>query len=127
MQLEVSEDAPGGHEGAGHAGQDLPAAQVAGAAGLRRPRGLLDELAVDLVPQRPQLLARLQDALDDGHRVGHALQVLQGVEHLQGLLLQRCAAPVPSHWERKRENSEGNVKVKVKGQLWESFCSFFFL
>lgn len=97
VQLEVSEDAPGGHEGAGHAGQDLPAAQVAEAARLRRPRGLLDELAVDLVPQRSQLLACLQDALDDGHWVGHALQVLQGAEHLQGFFLQRGAAPVPSH------------------------------
>lgn len=97
MQLEVSEDAPGGHEGAGHAGQDLPATQVAWAAGLRRPRGLLDELAVDLVPQRPQLLARLKNALDDWHRVSHALQVLQGTEHLQSFLLQCCAVPVPSH------------------------------
>lgn len=76
MELEVSEDAPGWDEGAGHAGQYLPAAQVPGAAGLRRPRRLLDQLAEELVPQRSELLAGLQDALDDGHRVGHALQVL---------------------------------------------------
>lgn len=112
MQLEISQDAPGGHEGAGHAGQDLPAAQVACAAGLRRPRRLLDELAVDLVPQRPQLLARLQDALDDGHWVGHAIQVLQGAEHLQGFLLQRGAVPIPSHWERRRVGSQGNSRSR---------------
>lgn len=92
MELEISEDAPGRDEGAGHAGEDLPVAQVPGAAGLRRPRGLLDELAVELISQRFELLARLQDALDDGHRVSHTLQVLQRAEHLQGFVLQGCVA-----------------------------------
>lgn len=94
MELEVSEDAPGRDERAGHAGQDLPAAEVAGASGLRRPRGLLDQLAEELVPQRFELLAGLQDALDDGHRVGHALQVLQRAEHFEGFGLQRRVASV---------------------------------
>lgn len=94
VELEVSEDAPGRDEGAGHAGQDLPAAEVPGAGGLRRPHRLLDQLAVELVPQRSELLAGLQEALDDGHRVGHALQVLQRAEHFEGFVLQRRVAPV---------------------------------
>lgn len=94
VELEVSEDAPGRDEGAGHAGQDLPAAEVPGAAGLRRSRRLLDQLAEELVPQRFELLAGLQDALDDGHRVGHALQVLQRAEHFEGFVLQRRVACV---------------------------------
>lgn len=94
VELEVSEDAPGRDEGAGHAGQDLPAAEVPGAARLRRPRRLLDQLAEELVPQRFELLAGLQDALDDGHRVGHALQVLQRAEHFEGFVLQRRVASV---------------------------------
>lgn len=94
VELEVSEDAPGWDEGAAHAGQDLPTAEVPGAARLRRPCRLLDQLAVELVPQRFELLARLQDALDDGHRVGHALQVLQRAEHFEGFVLQRRVASV---------------------------------
>lgn len=95
MELEVSEDAPGRYEGAGHAGHDLPAAEVPRAAGLRRPCRLLDQLAVELISQRFELLAGLQDALDDGHRVGYALQVLQRAEHLEGFLLQRGVTSVP--------------------------------
>lgn len=94
VELEVSEDAPGRDEGAGHAGQDLPAAEVPGASGLRRSRRLLDQLAVELVPQLFELLARLQDALDDGPGVGHALQVLQRAEHLECFVLERRVVPV---------------------------------
>lgn len=94
MELEVSEDAPGGDEGAGHAGQDLPAAEVPRAARLRRPRRLLDQLTEELVPQGFELLAGLQDALDDGDRVSHALQVLQRAEHFEGFFLQRRVASV---------------------------------
>ncbi len=95
VKLEVSEDAPGWDEGAGHAGQDLPAAEVPGAAGLRRPCRLLDQLAEELVPQRFELLAGLQDALDNGYWVGYALQVLQRAEHFEGFILQRRVASVP--------------------------------
>ena len=93
VELEVSQDAPGGQEGAGHAGEDLPAADVPGAAGLGGACGLFHQLAVQLVPQRLQILARLQQTLDQRHRVRHALQVLQGAEHLQSLLLQGGVAP----------------------------------
>lgn len=92
VELEVSEDAPGGDEGAGHAGQDLPDAEVCRAPWLVGPRGLFDQLTVELVPQGAELLARLQDPLDDGHQVGHALQVLQRAEDFQGFVLQRGVA-----------------------------------
>lgn len=92
MELEVSKDAPCRDECAGHAGEDLPVAQVARAAGLWRPCGLLDELAVELISQWFELLARLQDALNDGHGVSHALQMLQRAEHLEGFILQGCVA-----------------------------------
>lgn len=93
MELEVSEYAPRGDKGAGHAGQDLPAAEVPKTPGLRRPCGLFDELAVELVTQSFELLAGLQDALDDGDRVSHSIQVLQRAEHLEGFVLQSRVAP----------------------------------
>lgn len=93
MELEVSEYAPRGDKGAGHAGQDLPAAEVPRTARLRRPCGLFDQLAVELITQRFELLTRLQDALDDGNRVSHSVQVLQGAEHLEGFVLQSRVAP----------------------------------
>lgn len=94
VELQVSEDAPCGDERAGHAGQDLPAAEVSGAARLWRTSRLLDKLAEELVPQRFELLAGLQDTLDYGHWVSHALQVLQRAEHFEGFFLQRCVASV---------------------------------
>lgn len=94
MELEVSEDAPGRDEGAGHAGQDLPAAEVPRASWLRRSCRLLDQLTVELIPQWFELLTGLQNALDDGHRVSHALQVLQRAEHLESFLLERRIASV---------------------------------
>lgn len=105
MELEVSEDAPGGDEGAGHAGQDPPDAEVAGASRLRRARRLFDQLTVELVPQGAELLARLQDPLDDGHRVGHALQVLQRAEDFEGFALQRGVAPAPCGWRKHRQST----------------------
>lgn len=95
MELQISEDAPAGDEGAGHAGQDLPLAEVAGAVGLRRPGRLLDQLTVELVPQGFELLARLQDALDDGDGVCHPVQMLERAEDLEGFLLQGGVAPAP--------------------------------
>lgn len=95
VKLQVSEDAPGWDKGAGNTGQDLPAAEVPRTAWLRWSRRLLDQLTVELIPQRLELLAGLQDALDHRHRVGHSLQVLQRAEHLEGLVLQRGVASAP--------------------------------
>lgn len=69
VELEVLEDPPAGQEGAAQAGQDLPAAQVAHAARMGHFVRLLDELAVQLVSQRPEVMSCLEDALDDGNRV----------------------------------------------------------
>lgn len=77
VELEVLEDSSAGQEGTAEAGQDLPAVKVAHTARMGHLIGLLDELAVQLVPQRPQVMPRLQDALDDGDGVGHGLQLLQ--------------------------------------------------
>ena len=77
VELEVLEDPAAGQEGAAQAGEDLPAAEVAHAARVGHLVGLLDELAVQLVSQRPEVMPRLEDALDDGNRVGHGLQLLE--------------------------------------------------
>lgn len=97
VELEVLEDPPTGQEGAAQAGEDLPAAQVARAARLRRLVGLLDELAVQLVAQRAQVVPRLQDALDYGDGVRHGLQLLEGVEDLDGFILEGGVAFVLEH------------------------------
>lgn len=98
VELEVLEDAPARQEGATEACEDLPAIQVAGTARVWDFVGLFDELAVELVTQWAQVMARLQDALDDGDGVGHGLQLLQGVEDLDGFILQCGVAFVLEHW-----------------------------
>ena len=97
MELEVLEDPSAGQEGAAQAGEDLPAAEVAHAAWVGHLVGLLDELAVQLVSQRPEVVPRLEDALDDGNRVGHGLQLLEGVVYLDGFVLKRRVALVFEH------------------------------
>lgn len=87
MEAEILEDPPAGQEGAAETRQDLPAAQVAHAARVGHFGGLLDELAVELVPQRAQVVPCLQDALDYGDGVRHGLQLLQGIEDLDGFVL----------------------------------------
>lgn len=41
-----------------------------------------------LIPERPQVLAGLQDALDDGHGVCQSLHLLQGVKNSHCLILK---------------------------------------
>lgn len=77
VELKVLEDSTARQEGAAEAREDLPAVKVAHTARMRHLGGLLDELTVQLVPQRPQVMARLQDALDDRDRVRHGLQLLE--------------------------------------------------
>lgn len=69
VKLEVAQDASARQEGAAHAGQQVPVGPVGGAVRVWHVIGLLDQLTVDLVPQRPQVLTGLQDSLDDWHRV----------------------------------------------------------
>lgn len=59
--------------------------------------GLFDELTVELVSQRAEVVPRLQDALDDGSRVRHGLQLLQGIEYLDGFILKGRVAFVLEH------------------------------
>ena len=97
MELEVAQDPAARQEGAAHAGEEVPVRAIGWAAGLGHVIGLFDELAVDLVAQRPQVLARLQDALDDGHRVQHRLHLLERVKHPHGLILQAGVALLLMH------------------------------
>lgn len=59
--------------------------------------GLFDELAVQLVSQRSEVMPGLQDALDDGNGVGHGLQLLEGIEDLDGFILKGGVAFVFEH------------------------------
>lgn len=77
VELEILEDSSARQEGTAEARQNLPAVQVAHTARVGHLIGLLDELTVQFIPQRPQVVARLQDALDDGDGVGHGLQLLE--------------------------------------------------
>lgn len=97
VELEVLEDAPAWQEGTAEARQDLPAVKVAHTARVGHLIGLLDELTVQFIPQRPQVMAGLQDALDDRDGVGHGLQLLEGVEYLDSFILEGRVAFVFKH------------------------------
>lgn len=97
VEAEVLEDAAAGQEGAAQTREDLPAAQVARAARLRHFVGLLDELTVQLISQRPEVVPRLQDALDYGDGVRHGFQLLEGIEDLDGFILKGGVAFVFEH------------------------------
>lgn len=69
MKAQVSEYAAAGHEGAAHAGQQLPVSEprVRLCLALRvraGNAGLFDELAVQLISERPEVQAGLEDSLD---------------------------------------------------------------
>lgn len=86
---------------------------VGGAVGVRHVVGLLDELAVDLVSQGPQVLTGLENPLDDWDRVRHRLHLLQRVEDLHSLVLQAGVALLLLHW--KTEQSFLPVSQSVPG------------
>ena len=92
MEAQVAQDGSAGQEGAAHAGEQVPERAIGRAVWVGHVIGLLDDLAVDLVAERAQVLTSLQDALDDGHRVGHSLHLLQRVEHLHRLILETGVA-----------------------------------
>lgn len=108
VELEVLKDGSARQEGTAEARQDLPAVQVAHTARVGHLIGLLDELAVHFIPQRPQVVPRLQDALDDGDGVGHGLQLLERIEYLDSFILEGCVAFVFEHW--KKGNQQPSLK-----------------
>lgn len=69
MEAEVAQDGTAGQEGAAHAGEQVPVGAVGRAVGLQHVIGLFDQLTVHLVSEWPQVVAGLQDALDDVHGV----------------------------------------------------------
>lgn len=54
-----------------------------------------------LVPEGPQVLAGLQDALDDGNRVCESLHLLQWVENSHRFILQTGVTLLPLHCAQK--------------------------
>lgn len=87
VELQVAQDGAVGQERAAHAREQVPVGTVSGAVGLGDVIGLFDQLTVDLIAQFSQVLAGLQDSLDDGHGIRHDLHFLQGIEDLHGLVL----------------------------------------
>lgn len=92
VEAQVLEHAGSGQEGAAHAGEKLPVAQVCGGVRGGRVAGLLHQLTVDLVPEGPQVQAGLENPLDDGNGLPGRLQLLQAVEELHGLLADGAVA-----------------------------------
>lgn len=87
VEPEVAQDASAGQEGAAHARHQLPVVQVASAVRMWHVIGLFDELAVHFITEGLQIVAGLQDALDDGYGVRHCLDFLKGVEDLHCFIL----------------------------------------
>lgn len=109
VEAQVFKHGGAGQEGAAHAGEELPVAEVCGGVGLRRAAGLLHQLAVDLVPEQPQVQTGLQHALDQRHRVPRRLQLLQTVEELHRFLPHRGVALTAVVW------GGGSTRRKVLG------------
>lgn len=102
MESQVLEHSGPRQEGAAHAGEELPVAEVCGSVRGRRVARLLHQLAVDLVAERPQVQAGLQHTLDNGNRLPCRLQLLQAVEELHGLLTHRAIAFPTVVWGERR-------------------------
>ena len=103
VEPQILEHGGPGQEGAAHAGEELPVAEVCGRVRGRRVARLLHELAVDLVPECPQVQAGLQHALDNGDRLPCRLQLLQAVEELHGLLTHRAVTFPTVVWREEVE------------------------
>lgn len=69
VESKVTQNGSTGQEGTAHAGEQVPVCAVCGAVGLGHVIGLFDQLTVHLISQWPQIMAGLQDALNDGNRV----------------------------------------------------------
>lgn len=76
MKLEIFEDAATGQKCATHAGEYLPTIEVPHAPRVRHFIGLLDELTVELISERSQIMSCLQDTLDYRDGIRHRFQLL---------------------------------------------------
>lgn len=92
MEAQVAQDGAARQERTAHAREQVPVRAVSRTVGLRYMIGLFDQLTVDLVSKRLQVVTGLQDALDDGHRVRDDLHLLQRVENLHRLVLEAAVA-----------------------------------
>lgn len=97
MKLEVAEDSPAGQKGATHAGHQLPMVKVSRIIGLWDMVGLLDELTVHLIAEGPEIMAGLQDTLDNRDGVRHSLNLLKGIEDLHGFILEAAVTLLLLH------------------------------
>lgn len=88
MEFQVSQNASAREEGAAHASEQVPVGVACRAVWLRHVIGLFDELAEDLVPDWPKVVAGLKDSLNDGDGVRHHLHLLQGVKDLHCFILK---------------------------------------
>eukprot|EP01136_Pigoraptor_vietnamica_P011498 Opistho-1_new@50414 len=94
MEAQVAHKLARGDARRAQHGEEQPVAQVDDAAGLRRVDELLDDLAVHLALEVRQAQARLDDRLDQRHRVRHVLGLEQGAENVDGLLVERAVVRV---------------------------------
>lgn len=92
MELEVTKDSPAGKESAAHAGHQLPVMKVARIAGLGHMVCLLNQLAINLITEGPEVMAGLQNALDNRNGVRHSLKLLKRVKDLHGFILEAAVA-----------------------------------
>lgn len=112
MELEVTEDSSAGQEGAAHAGHQLPVVKVPRSVGLWHVVCLLDQLTVHLVPEGPEIMAGLQNALDNGDGVRDRLDLLKGVKDLHCFILEAAVAFLLLHCSgRRRHKQQGREKA----------------
>lgn len=76
MELEIFEDAAAREKCATHAGEYLPTVQVPHAPRVRHFIGLFDELTVELISKRSQIMSCLEDTLDYRDGIRHRFQLL---------------------------------------------------
>ncbi len=112
VESEVTQNGATGQEGATHAGEQVPVCAVCRAVGLGHVIGLFYQLTVHLISQWPQIVAGLQDALDDGDRVWNYLHFLKWVKDLHSLILQASISLLFLHCRKKEREMICKKKMK---------------
>lgn len=106
MELQVSQDASTWKEGAAHASEQVPVGVACRAVWLRHVIGLFDKLAIDLISDWPEVLAGLQDSLDDGDGVSHDLHLLQRVKDLHCFILETRVTFLLMDWSETERQTD---------------------